>query len=103
MYEVVSLRIFICLSAIKLLIRNLLKKNVDFALKDIQTAFPDFDSNDYTQGKIDNLKRNSSTHSRLAIIDAVIQYLIEAERNGQPSRPFIEVLNILPDKFVYQF
>lgn len=33
------------------------KKHVELALKKVQTAFPDFPSNTYLQGKIDKLQK----------------------------------------------
>lgn len=79
------------------------KQHVDSVLKDVQTAFPYFGSDAFTQGKINYLKINSSNYSRIEIIHSIINDIIEVERNGQSSRPFIEVLNILSEKFGYQF
>ncbi|POW50021.1 hypothetical protein N5580_22315 (plasmid) [Pantoea piersonii] len=79
------------------------EKHVELALKNVQTAFPNFPSNTYLQGKIDNLKKHSSTYSRLEIIDAVIEDIIDVEKTSDDSTPFIELFNILSDTFGYHF
>ncbi|EJK1743990.1 hypothetical protein NK175_004629, partial [Salmonella enterica] len=59
------------------------KKHVELALKKVQTAFPDFPSNTYLQGKIDKLQKNSSTCPRLEIIEEVIEVIGEVERQSE--------------------
>ncbi|EBJ5156694.1 hypothetical protein D2B47_23330 [Salmonella enterica] len=79
------------------------KKHVELALKKVQTAFPDFPSNTYLQGKIDKLQKNSSTCPRLEIIEEVIEVIGEVERQSEDSTPFVELFNILSVTFGYRF
>ncbi|EMK8419703.1 hypothetical protein V9O75_002825 [Shigella sonnei] len=91
---------FICDQTINTGFTN--EKHVELALKNVQTAFPDFPSNTYLQGKMDKLK-NSSTCSRLEIIEAVIKVIDEVERESEDSTPFIELFNLLSVTFGYRF
>lgn len=79
------------------------EKNFDLALKNIQTAFPDLPSNTYLQDKLERLKRHSSTHSRLEIIDKIIEVIKEVETQDEDSTPFVELFKILSVTFGYRF
>lgn len=79
------------------------EKHFELALKNVQTAFPDFPSNTYLQSKLEKLKKNSSTYSRLEIIDALIEVIGEVERQTEDSTPFVELFEILSVTFGYRF
>ncbi|VGB99573.1 Uncharacterised protein [Klebsiella pneumoniae] len=79
------------------------EEHFDLALKNVQTAFPDLSSNTYLNGKIARLKKHSSTHSRLEIIDEIIEVIKEVERQNEDSTPFVELFEILSVTFGYRF
>jgi hypothetical protein len=79
------------------------EKHFELALKNVQTAFPDFPSNVYLHSKLDRLK-HSSTYSRLEIIDEVIEVIRrDVERQTEDSTPFVELFEILSVTFGYRF
>ncbi|HBZ8014921.1 TPA: hypothetical protein MM158_005147 [Klebsiella pneumoniae] len=79
------------------------EKHVELAIKNVQTAFPDFPANAYLKGKLDSLKKCSLTCSRLEIIDSILDVIMDIERQSEDSTPFIELFNILSVTFGYRF